>query len=257
MKKLKCLGVVAMATVLLTSCLKGGENSRTVSSYGVIDFSIDAMANVAYVDDYTQCYAPQFSDLSEGDCVIFTGTLNYDDPVNDGSKKYLTLSNVIVNNKLEESDEFVNALDTANIMQNELISLDAGLLRALSQYSFTIKNYLFVGSTHEKAPTDQNNRYIMQYDPNQEPKEEGGKRIYDFFLRVVKVSDGKGVPGTNNFNYTFNTQGYFKSLQSKETAAGNKKMNIRINYLNSYDEATNTKKWGRSQVYTIDIPKES
>lgn len=256
MKKLKCLGVVAMATVLLTSCLKGGENSRTVSSYGVIDFSIDAMANVAYVDDYTQCYAPQFSDLSEGDCVIFTGTLNYDDPVNDGSKKYLTISNAIVNSKLEKSKDFSGVLDTANIMSSEMVALNAGLV-TLTQNSFTIKNYLFVGSSHEKAPTDQNNKYIMQFDPNQEPKEEGGKRIYDFFLRVVKVSDGKGVPGTNAFNYTFNTQGYFKSLQSKETVAGNKTVNIRINYLNSYDEATNTKKWGRSQVYSIEIPKES
>lgn len=256
MKKLKCLGVAAMATVLLTSCLKGGENSRTVSSYGVIDFSIDAMANVAYVDDYTQCYAPQFSDLSEGDCVIFTGTLNYDDPVNDGSKKYLTISNAIVNSKLEKSKDFSGVLDTANIMSSEMMTLNAEMLVG-TDYSFTIKNYFFIGSTHEKAPTDQNNKYIMQYDPNQEPKEEGGKRIYDFFLRVVKVSDGKGVPGTNNFYYTFNTLGHFKSLQSKETAAGNNSVNIRINYLNSYDEATNTKKWGKSPVYTIKILKES
>lgn len=256
MKKLKCLGVAAMATLLLTSCLEGGENSQTANGFGVVDFSVDAMANVVYVDDYTQCYAPQFKDLSEGDCVFFTGTLNYDDPANDGSKKYLTISNATVTNKLEKSNEFLGVLDTANIIPSEMVTLNAGLLTGTLN-SFTVKNYLFIGSSHEKVATDQNNRYIMQYDPSQEPKEESGKRIYDFFLRVVKVSDGKGVPGTNPFNYTFYTQGYFKSLQSKETAAGNNTVNIRINYLNSYDEATNTKKWGRSQVYSIEIPKES
>lgn len=256
MKKLKCLGVVAMATVLLTSCLKGGDNSTTASGLGVIEFSIEAMANVAFVNDYMQYYAPQFSDLSEGDCVTFTGTLNYNDPANDGSKKYMTLSNVIVDRKLEKSKDFSGVLDTASIMPSEMTTLNASILTG-TDYSFTIKNYFFIGSTHEKAPTDQNNRYIMQFDPNQEPKEEGGKRIYDFFLRVEKVSDGKGVPGTNNFYYTFNTQGYFKTLERKETAAGNNSVNIRINYLNSYDEATNTKKWGKSQVFTIKIPKES
>lgn len=257
MKKLKFLGVVAAATVLLTSCLDGGSTQESINAYGVIDLSMDALANVAYIDDNSQIYSPQFKDLSEGDCISFSGTLNYDDPANNGSKKYWTVSDAIVHHKLDKSDEFVSVLDTANIIPNEITALDAGLLRAITQYSFTIKNYFFIGSSHEKVASDQNNRYIMQYDSNQEPQDVDGKRVYDFFVRIVKESDGKGITGTNAFNYVFNTRGYFKILQAKETAAGNDLLNIRINYLKSYDEAKNTKTWGKSQVYTTQIPKES
>lgn len=257
MKKLKFLGAVAMATVLLTSCLDGGKNEQSVNGFGVIDLSMDAMANVAYIDDYTQVYSPQFKDLSSGDCIYFTSTLNRDDPANDGSKKYWTISNAIVVNRLDKGDEFIGSLDTANIITNEIVALDAGLLPAITQNSFTIKNYFFIGSSHEKVATDQINRYIMQYDPSMEPQTVDGKRVYDFFVRVVKVSDGKGIVGTNPFNYTFNTRGYFKTLQAKESAAGNDLLNIRINYLKSYDEATKAKTWGKSQVYSTQIPKES
>lgn len=257
MKKLKFLGVMAMATVLLTSCLDGGSNESSLNGFGVIDLSMDAMANVAYIDDYTQVYSPQFKDLSEGDCIYFSSTLKRDDPANDGSKKYWTVSDAIVLNKLDKSDEFGAALDTANIIPNEIAALDAGLLRAITEYSFTIKNYFFIGSSHEKVAPDQNNRYIMQYDPNQEPQEVDGKRVYDFFVRIVKESDGKGITGSNAFNYVFNTRGYFKILQAKEKAAGKELLNIRINYLKSYDEATNTKTWAKSQVYSTMIPKES
>lgn len=257
MKKLKFLGAVAMATVLLTSCLDGGSNENSVNGFGVIDLSMEAMANVAYIDDYTQVYSPQFKDLSIGDCIFFTSTLNRDDPANDGSKKYWTISNAVVTNRLDKSDEFIANLDTANIITDEIATLDAGLLPAITEYSYTIKNYLFIGSSHEKVATDQINRYILQYDPSLEPQDVEGKRVYDFFLRVVKVSDGKGIAGTNPFNYTFNTRGYFKTLQSKETAAGKDLLNIRINYLKSYDETTKAKTWGKSQVYSTKIPKES
>ena len=63
MKKLKSLGVGAAATILLTSCLDG-NNEQTFTSFGVIDFSMEA-GLVAYTDDYTPIYSPQFKDLQE------------------------------------------------------------------------------------------------------------------------------------------------------------------------------------------------
>ena len=101
------------------------------------------------------------------------------------------------------------------------------------------------------------NEYQLQYDYNQEPQTVDGKRVYDFFLRVVKTSDGKGIVGTTPFYYTFNTRGYFKTLQSKETAAGNETLSIRFNYIKEFNKDTTAATWGKSQIITIQIPKES
>ena len=250
MKKLKSLGVVAAATILLTSCLDG-NNEQTFTSFGVIDFSMEA-GLVAYTDDYS----PQFKDLQENDCIYFTGTLNRDDPANDGSKKYLTVSNAVVLNRLDNKGYFESRVDTAIIKPNEIAALDAGLLYA-TQYSYTVKNFLFIGSSHEKVATDQDNTYYLQYDPSQEPQTVDGKRVYDFFLRVVKNSDGKGITGTNPFNYAFNTYGSLKSLESKETAAGNETLNIRINYIKEFNKDSTAATWGKSQVYQTAIYKEN
>ena len=67
MKKLKFLGVMAMAALLFTSCLDGGNNEQSGAAIGVVDFSMEAMKNLAYVNDYTALYSPQFESLTTGD----------------------------------------------------------------------------------------------------------------------------------------------------------------------------------------------
>lgn len=254
MKKLKSLGTVAIATVLLTSCLDGTSES-SLNGVGVIDYS-DDMRTVAYVTDYIQVYSPVFKDLTQGDCIVFTSVYSQDDPANDGSKKYLTVTNAVVTNKIENNGNFSSQLDTANIKAGEIAAMNAALFWGIND-SYTLKNYLFVNSSHEKVAADQDNIYFLEYDYNQEPQTVDGKRVYDFFLRVVKEDDGKGAVGTNAFVYAFNTHGYFKTLQSKETVAGNEILNIRINYIKEFNKDTTAATWGKSPVYTIKIPKES
>ena len=255
MKKLKSLGVVAAATILLTSCLDG-NNERSLNGFGVIYYS-DDFRMVAYIDDYTPVYSPVFKDLQKDDCIFFTSTYSSDDPANNGTNKYLTVTNAAVLNKLEKG-RFVPQVDTTNIMPGEIAAMDAGVLNySYTQYSFTNHNFLFVGSSHEKVASDQSNEYILQYDYNQEPQTVDGKRVYDFFLHVVKKADGKGVPGTNPFNYVFDTQGYFKTLQSRETAAGNETLNIRFNYIKEFNKDSTAATWGKSQVYQTAIYKEN
>lgn len=253
MKKLKSLGVVAAATILLTSCLDG-NNESSLNGFGVIDYS-DDFRTVAYIDDYTPVYSPVFKDYQPDDCIYFTSTYSSDDPANNGSNKYVTVSNAVVTYKLEKGD-FESRVDTANIMPNEIAALDAALMFG-TQYSFTLKNFMFLGSSHEKVAADQDNRYMLQYNPSQEPQTVDGKRVYDFFLRVVKNADGKGVVGNNAFYYAFKTNGYFKTLQSRETAAGNETLNIRINYIKEFNKDTTAATWGKSQVYQTQILKET
>lgn len=75
MKKLKFLSAVAMATVLLTSCLDGGKNEQSGVSYGVVGFSTDAMGYVAYTADEVPVYASGFNNLKDDECVFLRSTL--------------------------------------------------------------------------------------------------------------------------------------------------------------------------------------
>ena len=103
MKKLKSLGAVAVATVLLTSCLDG-NNESSLNGIGVIDYS-DDFRTVAYIDDYTPVYSPVFKDLKTGDCIYFTSTYSSDDPANNGSNKYVTVTNAVVTNKIDNEKD--------------------------------------------------------------------------------------------------------------------------------------------------------
>lgn len=73
----------------------------------------------------------------------------------------------------------------------------------------------------------------------------------------MKNADGKGIVGNNSFYYAFRTNGYFKTLQSKETAAGNQTLSIRINYIKEFNKDTTAATWGKSQIYTNQILKET
>ncbi|MFV0584706.1 MAG: hypothetical protein ACK5N4_22040 [Parabacteroides gordonii] len=258
MKKLKFLGAVAMATVLLTSCLDGGKNEQSGAAFGVIGFSMDAMGNVAYTGDDVQVYASSFNELQDNECVYFAFNINYDDPANSG-KKYLTAT-VSQYVRLDNTGR-VEPVDTAktsptSIKKGEITAVDAGIV-ATGAYSATIKDYLFLGSSHEKSANDQTNSYYLQIDPSQEPQVVDGKNVYDFFLRVVKVSDGKNTIGTSSFNYAIRAGGYISSLESKEKAKGSDTFNYRINYIKEFNKDTTEATWAKSKVLSYMINKES
>lgn len=258
MKKLKFLGAVAMATVLLTSCLDGGNNEQSGYTYGVIGFSLDAMGNVAYTGDNVPVYASTFSELTDNECVYFGFTINYDDPANSG-KKYLTAT-VPQYIRLNNTGR-VEAVDTAktsptSIKKGELTTVDAGIV-AGGAYSATIKDFLFLGSSHEKSANDQTNEYFLQIDPSQEPQVVDGKNVYDFFLRVVKKTDGKNTIGTSVFNYAIRAGSYISSLEAKEKSKGSETFNFRINYIKEFNKDTTEATWSKSKVLSYMINKET
>lgn len=255
MKKLKSLGVVAAATILLTSCLDG-NNEYTNPGVGVVEMSLDAMGNnVVYIDDNYPIYSPVLKDLKENDCIVFTYTVNQDDQANNSGNKYLTASNLVVAGKLDNSG-VINRVDTSTIMKNEMAALDANLLTR-SSYSYTIRDYFFVSTTHEKIASDQKNRYILEANYDQEPQTVDGKRVYDLFLRVVKEEDGKGITSTNSIYYAFDAGYLFKSLESKEKTAGNKSLNIRLNYIKSFSSDSTSATWNKTAVIECPIYTES
>ncbi|RHU29055.1 hypothetical protein DXD68_06245 [Parabacteroides sp. TM07-1AC] len=257
MKKLKFLGVMAMAALLFTSCLDGGNNEQSGAAIGVVDFSMEAMKNLAYVNDYTALYSPQFESLTTGDCIVFPYTINYDDPMNSGTNKYLTAT-VAGYNKLDEG-LLVTTVDTADIRKNEITTMDASVISSdgTGYGCGTVKNYLFLSSSHPNISSDQKNMYELQYDPSQTPKEVEGKRVYDFFLRVVKQADGKGTVGTNTLNYVFRAGSAIEMLKSKEKADNQDVLYIRLNYIKEFNKDTTAATWGTSKLMGFPILKET
>lgn len=255
MKKLKSLGVVAAATILLTSCLDGGNNEQSGVTIGVIDFSMDAMKNLAYVNDNMAIYSPQFEPLTSGDCIVFPFTINFDDPMNSGTNKYLTAT-VANYQKLDEGLLLTN-VDTVGIRENEITAIDASVISGDATGYGTVKNYLFLGSSHPNVSTDQKNMYELQYDPSQTPKEVEGKRVYDFYLRVVKQVDGKGTVGTNTLNYVFRAGSAIEMLKSKEKAENQEALYIRLNYIKEFNKDTDLPIWGTSKLMGFPILKET
>lgn len=257
MKKLKFLGVAAMATVLFTSCLDGRNNERSGVTVGVIDMSTDIFKNLAYVDDYTGVYSPQFDALTAGDCVVFPFTINYDDPANNGTNKYLTAT-VSGYKKLDEGRMSSQVDTTKKSIQKatEITAIDVAIVSASGYGYCTIKNYLFLGSSHPKTAEDQSNEYILQYDPSVTPQVVDGKNVYDFFLRVLKRGDGKGTIGTNTFNYVFKAGYTIDALKNKEKASGKEVLNVRLNYIKEFNKDTTDATWGTSKIFSFPIVKE-
>lgn len=99
---------------------------------------------------------------------LFTSTYSTDDPENNDSNKYWTVTNAVVTTKLDNSGQFVARVDTANIKPGEMATLDAALMYA-TQSSYTLKNYLILGSSHGKVANDQSNTYYLEYNYDQEP----------------------------------------------------------------------------------------
>lgn len=255
MKKLKFLGVMAMAALLFSSCLDGNNEQEGVS-VGVVDFSMEAMRNLAYVDDYTAIYSPQFETLNTGDCIVFPFTINYDDPANSAGNKYLTAT-VTSYAKLDQGNVEM-LVDTATIRGGEITTVDASVISGDGMgYYGTIKNYLFLGSSHPNTASEQKNIYVLQCDPNQKAQEVEGKRVYDFFLRVIKREDGKGSVATNTLNYVFNAGYVIESLKAQEKEAGEEALYIRLNYIKEFNQDTTVATWGTSKILPFSIKKDT
>lgn len=257
MKNLKFLGVVAMTTVLLTSCLDGGNNEKSGFGYGVAGVSMDAMGYAVYVDDNMSVYSPSFNGLTDDDCVQFTYKINYDDPVNSGSPKYWTSSESTYI-KLDNKGYVETVVDTtkASIKKNEMAAVDVAPL-FINEYGATVKNFLFLNSSHQNSSTDQTNSYTLQVDLNQEPEVVDGNNVYNLFLRVVKVGDGKTTVGNSAFGYAIRAGNVFSTLESKEKAKDKDAFYFRFNYIKEFNKDSTEVTWGKSKVCAYKIYKGS
>lgn len=250
MKKLKFLGAVAMATVLLTSCLDGGNNERSYEAYAVVKMSTKSFKNLAYESDYSvPIYHPQLDNLSEGQCIYAWKKINGDDPVNQSATEYYTASEFQYR-KVPTGDVAPYLDDTTTIKQNEMTILDAGV-------GGYMKGMLFVLSSHPNASSDQSNLMSLSFDRNQEVKEINGQRVYEVFLRAVKVTDGKNSTGNVTFENAFPMSTFFSYATAQEKSENKTNVYFRFNYIKEFNKDTTAATWATSKVIDYPIPEET
>lgn len=256
----KVLGMatVAASMVLLTSCLGEGSNSTQGSTYGIIQDASLTGEKMVYVSDAQPCYSTTIvnaTDLYEGDCIYFAFTADYDDPANKGQNKYLTIQVPAQGYRKVDKGEvipYMEARDTSVVRNNELSFSSVGGYQKWT----VIKNQLVMIVSHPKASADQENRYEIGFNLNNEATEESDKRIYELFIRAVKMKEGEKAVGVTAFDGVFDMGYFFERAKSMEKNKGNKTINFRFNYIKELDKDSVKATWDKTDIFSVQIPDE-
>lgn len=249
MKKLKFLSAVALATVLLTSCLDGGNNENSYEAYAVVKMSTKSFKNLAYENDYyPPIYHPDLDQLLDGQCIRAWKKINGDDPVNQSGNEYYTASEMKYI-KVPTGNVSYSVEDTKIIKDNEMTVLDVGT-------GGYIKGMLFLITSHPDASTDQTNRIDLSYDRSQEVEEVNGQRVYNIYVRAVKVADGKTNKGNVAFENAYPMSSFFSYASAQEKNNNQEHVYFRFNYIKEFNKDSTEATWATSKVLDYPIPAE-
>lgn len=250
MKTLK-FGGAAAALLLLTSCLgDGGSTVVQNTTYGVVELSSKTLTNMVCVDNAgTLFYSPELAkdvSVETGDCCILAYTVDHGSPENQNAAAngYYT----VTKNGYAELDRWpfnFNLTDTAKIMENEQVIGNIG-----NAYGY-IKGKMFLETLHKDFLTGQKNKYELSYNPSAEPEKIDGNRVYNLYLRTVKMTDGKSPSGNASIPNAYDLQRFVFSVTSTEKAAGAKAIFVRFNYIKEFNKDTTAATWGVSLPYQL------
>lgn len=249
MKTLK-LGGLGAALLLLTSCLDGGNSVTENVVYGVVELSSKTMTNMVCVDNAgTLFYNPEIAkdvSIEPGDCCMLAYTLDQGSAENQtaATKGYYT----VLKRAYQEIDKWslaFNLTDTAKILENEqtLAGIDGSFAY--------IKGRMFLPTVHKGFLTGQKNKFELSYDRSAEPEKIEGNRVYNFYLRTVKVTDGKSPSQDGSLVNAYELQRFASSVTSIEKAAGGKNIFIRFNYIKEFNKDTTAATWAVTTPYQL------
>lgn len=256
MKKLKVLGLAAIAAGMfsLTSCLDGGGNTSSGMALGYAVYSMDA-GGIVVKDDFGSVVTSSTfnTQLSGGEYIAYAYSVDWDAQT---SNKY-TVATVSALEKYSEVYAQGSITDTTALLSNELPVQKLMIQMYSTDYAFTANNHIFMSVYHENVPSDMKTQYDFSYNSSADPVVVEGKRVYDFYLRAMKVADGDKVKADNPFTNVYDLSQFLSRTRPVEKAAGNKSVNIRINYVNEVGEDYSSSKMGKSDVISFIIPEES
>jgi hypothetical protein len=253
MKKLFLGSLLAATLMLLNSCLDGENSSSSEGqAFGVVEMSMKTLGNVIYYNDLDlPLYSPTLSSkILDGECCLLYYTFKSEDNQNVATLGYYTVQ--------EQGYAVVDKgivipikTDTAVAKTNELPMED---LVAVNY----VKGYLFLNSYHNAMDTGQENRYELSYNMEQEPVLEntssyGMQNVYQLYLRVVKLADGKSPKENQIIPRAYYVKYFFDAVSSAEKAKGKTDYYFKINYIKSFD-TDSVPSWTSAGAERIIIP---
>jgi hypothetical protein len=254
MKKLFYGGLTAACIMMLTSCLESGSNEQQrEGAVGVIRFDTKNMKMAIESPDFYPFlyYGPGIEsiDLSEGDCVLFGYSVDFNSDVNANYQTSGVIQGTI--SQLSRLDQFscTTYIDTTILMIEErpiayAVSGNGGYLY-FSGKLFIVSDF----SYKEKQQIE----WHLYYDPELPAENVEGKNIYSLFLRAtILVDDSNGAIQNGSIINTFNAEDFFNATQNLEKSLGKDKVYFKINHIKEIKEDS-TFTWARSDLLEINI----
>lgn len=255
MKTLKWMGVVAAATLCLTSCLGDGNNTASGSCFavaGVAERSYMPVFNTAaYGPLYSSVYASQ---LVTGDCYAVSYEIDFGSTENaDASSKGYYTANVEILDQIQSGAYSYAQTDTTALLPNEFALTNAGI----NMYSGAfVDGHLFVGLAFD-GDDKQVNRYALYWNTQEEATKEDNISTYHLFLRATKEREGSGTTAAITEYSAFNIGKDIENIARKEGREGAESFNLKINYLSSINEKDSTDLTWKSFSIPFAATKES
>ena len=262
MKKLFLGSLLAVCTLLMTSCLDGGNNETQNFAYGIIDYSEKTLKPIIY-STHGPFYSAQIEKsffegkLDRGDCCYFHYILNMDIPENSSEStsvnEYYTVTVDdyfdIPQGRLSSSLQDTTIIAPEEMLVSLIDSDNSGFLATKKDIQM-----LLIATIHEDYDKNQEQEFSLSYDVDQEPELVNGENVYNLYLRVVKTKEGeKSLSSKQGFINAFNITQFLNTMKYK----GEKKVNVRVNCIESLnEEKTEIADWVSSNVLTYTFPKE-
>lgn len=190
-----------------------------------------------------EIYADNFGGgVDNGDCLILKYKIDFGLLANSDSgrrsglyKAEILQTDTVHNEPLLAELE----LDTVSVLPGEQI------ISSLQQRYAIINNQFFLYSVHKEDSLKRrlHNLFELSYNPEQEPRQEENRAIYDLYLRVVKAKDGEVVSEPEKiFVNAFNI--------SELLAKSNDSVFFRVKYVSNFNkDTTAVANWSASSVF--------
>jgi hypothetical protein len=263
MKKLFLGSLLAVCTLLMTSCLDGGNSQESGIGYGVIGYSeknFKPILKTGGIPVYSVEVANSVlkGDLDDGDCCIFAYTLDRDIPENlseaVAANGYYTIT-VTQHAIVPQGNISVSLIDTATVLPDEALVFGIDTRNSVFVEDKDVKK-IFLATIHENYSDKQKHTFNMSYAMDQEPELVNGENVYNLFLRVVKTEDDKSITSTQQLLNAFDMMRFIENFQYKEAADNKKVLKFRIKYADSFNKDSTRIEWKASDVLTYTFPIE-
>lgn len=252
MRKIALYGICTAGLIWLTSCLGDPATSLTMALQPTVVQLEPTKVLCVKGGDMISSADFEKKSVADGECFLVDYSIDMSAAENaDGGKANGYYTAVIgPYTTVNRWPLHTTLTDTLHVQPNELA------VSSLYDRRAYIKGEFFLFMDLAGHLENQVDSFALSYNPEQAFT--GDIRVYDLYLRVVKLKEGNENTGATLFTANaFHLEDFVNEVSAKETPdqEGNKTVNFRINYVSGFNSDTTQCLWGRSNVFTIDVLK--